>query len=397
MPISKGPPGEKSWMIGSVSVTASEASGYESWALGRTRRPRPDRSGHRITNPDDEFVPADPHDGPMPRATIRTDRRPLRRLVLGLLPAALVVTIPVHAGATAAPVAATWRGVEPTAYDHTVGGGHWSAGRPTLMPYGTAWTCGDVMSYLLRLDTRAGIPMTATRVSISMTSDSTGRSGIALVPIPGAASIDAADPAQSGNRDSTITGFSSTASGTPLAPGATSTVAFTVTGLDPSETVIVRVDLRMLCADPTTATGNVQARLAALTDPEGTTSHLTGAQTVPARGARLRGATTSTTVPGVTTTTTPSGSSSAPPTTTTTATAGVPGSASATTTTTAPGTTSTTQATEVLGEQAERSTDRGAGLAATGGSLLLALLGLGAVTMGCWFVAGTRRRRPAQD
>lgn len=333
----------------------------------------------------------------MTRAANRADRRPRRRLVLALLPAALAVAIPMNAGAAASPVSSTWRGVDPTAYDHATGGGTWSAGRPSLMPYGTAWSCGDVMSYLLRLDSRAGTPTTATRVSISMTSDSTGRSGIALVPIPGAASIDAADPAQSGDRDSTITGFTTTASGDPLSPGATSTVAFTVTGLSASETVIVRIDLRMICSDPTTATGNVQARLAGLTDLAGTTSYLAGAQTVPARGARLRGATTSTTLPAVTTTTTPSGTTTASSTTTTTAPAGVPGSSSATTTTTTPGATSTTLATEVLGEQAERSADRGAGLAMTGGSLLLALLGLGAVLVGSWFVAGSRRRRPAQD
>jgi hypothetical protein len=333
----------------------------------------------------------------MPRTVHRTDRRRFGRLTLALLPAALAITVPVPAGAAPAPVSSTWRGVAPTAYDHTTGGGHWSDGRPSLVPFALAWTCDDVVSYLLRLDARGGIPTASARAGVSMTSDSTGRSGIALVPIPGGVSIDASDPAHSGVLDSTITDVTTSTAGSPLSAGATSSVGFTVTNLGASDTVVVRVDLRLVCSDPTAATGTVQARLATVTDLGGTVSYLAGAQTVPARGARLRGATTSTTAPAVTTTTAPTVSTTAPPVTTTTAPDGVPGSSSATTSTTAPGATSTTLATEVLGEQAENTSGLGARLAETGGSLVLVLLGLGACLTGIWFVTGARRRPAAGD
>ena len=326
-------------------------------------------------------------------------RRPrrIRRAALALAPAALAVALAAPAGAAAPSVSTTWRGVDPAAYDHATGGGHWADGRPSLVPAGLAWSCDDVVSYLLRLDVRDGVPTTAARAQVSMTSDSTGRSGVALVPVPGGVHIDAADPAQAGDRDSTITDIATSTSGTPLAAGATSTVAFTTTNLGASDAVVVRVDLRIVCADPTTATGTLQARLTAVTSPDGTASYLAGAQTVPARGARPRVVTTSTTAPPVTSTTTPS--ASAPPASTGTEPAGATGAtgASGATTTTAPGATSTTLAAEVLGEQAENSTSLGSRLAMTGGSLLLVLLGLGACALGVWFVTGSRRRPTAQD
>ena len=251
---------------------------------------------------------------------------------------------------------------------------------------------------MLRLNIRSGVATTAARASIAMTSDSTGQSGIALVPIAGGASIDPADPAQAGNRDSTITDFAAVTSGDPLSSGATSTAAFTVNNLDASESVIVRVDLRIICNDTATATGNVQASLGAVTSVDGTVSYLSGAQTVPAKKA-LPGAptTTTTTAPPVTTTTAPPvTTTTAPPVTTTTV---IPDPFS-TTTTTPLGPTTTTVATEVLGEQADNTPappTAAPALAATGGTLHLALFGVSAVSVGVWFVAGSRRRRPAQD
>ena len=61
--------------------------------------------------------------------------------------------------------------------------------------------------------------------------------------------------------NSAITDFAATTSGTPLSSGATSSVGFTVTNLDAGESVIVRVDLRIICTDTDTSTGNVQASL----------------------------------------------------------------------------------------------------------------------------------------
>ncbi len=73
------------------------------------------------------------------------------------------------------------------------------------------------------------------------------------------------------------------------------------------------------------------------------------------------------------------------------------GGSSATTSTTTPTSSGTTLTAEVLGEQAERSTGGGSGLAVTGGSLLVGLLGLGSLSAGAWFVAASQRRRPEQD
>ncbi|MFM7270843.1 MAG: hypothetical protein ACKO2C_04330 [Actinomycetes bacterium] len=366
-----------------------------------------------------------------------TTRRRAASLTLALLPAAFALALPLTAGAATSPVSSTWRGVDPTAYDHSTGGGYWSDGQSSLTPYATAWTCGDVISYLLRLDVRNGVPTTAAKVSIQMTSDATGQSGIALIPIANGASIDAADPAQSGNADSAITDFAAVTSGTPLSSGATSSVGFTVTNLDAGESVVVRVDLRIVCNDTNTATGNVQASLTSVTSIDGAVSYLSGAQTIPAKKA-LPGGTTTTTVPPTTTTAPPVTTTTAPPVTTTTAPPVTTTTAPPVTTTTAPPVTtttspggggtdgevdptttttnvpvvipdpkdpvtttvpsgsSTTLATEVLGEQIARTTSTGGVLASTGGSLRLALLGLSAISIGTWFVAAARRRRTAE-
>ena len=291
----------------------------------------------------------------MAHTHVPTTRRRAASLALALLPAAFAVALPLTASAATSPVSSTWRGVDPTAYDHSTGGGYWADGKSSLTPFATAWTCGDVISYLLRLDVRNGVPTTAAKVSIQMTSDATGQSGIALVPIANGGSIDAADPAQSGNGDSTVTDFSAVTSGTPLSSGATSSVGFTVTNLDAGESVIVRVDLRIVCNDTNTATGNVQSSLTSVTSLDGATSYLSGAQTIPAKKA-LPGGTTTTTVPPTTTTvppdpttttTPPVTTTTAPPVTTTTAPPVTTTTAPPVTTTTAPPVTTTTAPPEI--------------------------------------------------
>jgi hypothetical protein len=371
----------------------------------------------------------------MARTGTPTPRRRVLSLALALLPATFAVALPLSAGAATSPVSSTWRGVDPTAYNHSTGGGYWSDGKPSLTPYSLAWTCGDIVSYLLRLDMRNDAATTAAKVSIDMTSDATGQSGIALVPVANGATIDGTDPAQVGNANSAIADFAATTSGTPLSSGATSSVGFTVTNLDAGESVIVRVDLRIICTDTDTSTGNVQASLTSVTNIAGTASYLSGAQTIPAKKALPGGGTTTTTTtvpptttttaPPVTTTTTepPVTTTTAPPVTTTTeppvttttvptpttTVPPVPFSTTTTTnpvipdpltTTTVPGPTSTTLPTEVLGEQVaagDPAATTGPALATTGGSLRVALFGASACAVGAWFVAGSRRRRPAED
>ena len=50
--------------------------------------------------------------------------------------------------------------------------------------------------------------------------------------------------------------------------------AFTVTNLDAGESVIVRVDLRIICTDTDTSTGNVQASLTSVTSLDGAAMRL---------------------------------------------------------------------------------------------------------------------------
>jgi hypothetical protein len=360
----------------------------------------------------------------MARTATPTPRRRVLSLALALLPATLAVALPLSAGAASSPVSSTWRGADPTSYDHSLGGGYWADSQASLNPYSLGWTCGDIVSYLLRLDVRDAATTTAARATIDMTSDSTGQSGVALIPITDGASIDATDPAQAGNGDSAITDFAAATSGTPLSSGATSTVAFTVTNLDASDSVIVRVNLRIVCNETATATGNVQAAVTSLTSLDGTVSYTSGAQTVPAKKTVPSSGTTTTTVPPTTTTTLPPvttttappvttttappvTTTTAPPVTTTTA-PPVPFSTTTTTnpvipdpltTTTVPGPTSTTLPTDVLGEQlttGDPAATTGPALATTGGSLRVALFGASACAVGAWFVAGSRRRRPAE-
>ncbi|MFM7060936.1 MAG: hypothetical protein ACKOZL_07105, partial [Actinomycetes bacterium] len=125
--------------------------------------------------------------------------------------------------------------------------------------------------------------------------------------------------------------------------------------------------------------------------PPGTTT------TAPPGTTTIAPTVTTTTAPPVTTTTAPPvTTTTAPPVTTTTV---IPDPFS-TTTTTPLGPTTTTVATDVLGEQADNTPappTAAPALAETGGTLHLALFGVSAVSVGVWFVAGSRRRRPAQD
>ena len=130
--------------------------------------------------------------------------------------------------AAAVDISLDFTAAAPLTYDHSTGGGHWSDGKSSLTPFSLAWTCGDIVSYVLRLDVRNDAATTAAKVSIDMTSDATGQSGIALVPVANGATIDGTEPAQAGNANSAITDFAATTSGTPLSSGATSSVGFTV-------------------------------------------------------------------------------------------------------------------------------------------------------------------------
>lgn len=179
-------------------------------------------------------------------------------------------------------------------YDHATGGGIYGDGSNTYVRgelLGENFECGDRASFLAAFDTAAA-PVAASpfavEVTMKFTTDTTGQSGAALFPIIDSPMINAGDPALVPAEATAYIDGEATIMpvGDPYTNGAYEQIVFTVAGLEPSQTVVVRVDARIACPYLPVGdapTGNLQATLESvfvLDPPNPPADSGTGRQTV---------------------------------------------------------------------------------------------------------------------
>jgi hypothetical protein len=179
-------------------------------------------------------------------------------------------------------------------YDHATGGGVYGDGSNTYVRgelLGENFECGDRATFLAAIDTAAApvaVSPFAVEVTMSFTTDTTGQSGAALFPIVDSPMVNVGDPALVPAEPTAYVDGEATvvASGDPYTNGAFEQIVFTVAGLEPSQTVVVRVDARIACPYlpiGDTPTGNLQATLQSvfvLDPPNPPADSGTGRQTV---------------------------------------------------------------------------------------------------------------------
>ena len=183
-----------------------------------------------------------------------------------------------------------------TSYDHSTGGGAWNSGTTTYVKgelLGSDYACGDFATFLIQLGlnetpTMSPSPFTA-QITMDFTTDTTGQSGVALVPATSAdhlrvnSGVVAAPGVGSGAGGSDGGFFPSgsglttsaavvSSAGVPVttvtqqggaifSSGSTQRLVFSVSGLEPGSTTIVRADARILCKANSTPTGNLQTTI----------------------------------------------------------------------------------------------------------------------------------------
>lgn len=255
-------------------------------------------------------------------------RRALRSAIGSVIAALATITF----GPLSQPVSAaivnnvSFRAPVHTSYDHQSGGGAWNDGSTTWVKgelQGTDYKCGDIATFLFQLVTTSEVagPISV-QTMLEYTADSTGQSGVALVPlvepqhlrvndgpIPDQAGTGFTGSATSGSdggfrpvgsgmtttaRVATTPAPVVTAIGDLFTSGAKQRVTFTTENIPASATTIIRSDTRILCKAGSSPTGNLQASLisAQVTSPT-TQSVSSGNQTVNFRGVgNLGGLTT---------------------------------------------------------------------------------------------------------
>lgn len=188
----------------------------------------------------------------------------------------------------------------PLSYDHATGGGAYdnrSVGRDRDVVEslaGTDFACDDVVTFLTRIDTGASVVSgSVMELSFEHLADATGQSGIGFSEVLDArlntGNVGGEGP---GGTDLAITG-----PGTPSAalidqhltaplftPRAVLASTVRITGLEPSSSTVLRLDVRVACHGTARPTGNLQAAVAGarLTAPSVTPVRV-GNQTIPFR------------------------------------------------------------------------------------------------------------------
>ena len=157
---------------------------------------------------------------------------------------------------------------EPTSYNHLFGGGKWNSGiintDITRSLAGENFKCGDIVSFLSRYttDNSADIgdlePMTITS-EFDFDLDTTGQSGAILGDVLGV-SIDTSDSAQSGDNGSIATIESKEFTGPAFSKGSQLIVKVSVSDLERNESVVVRMDVKIICDPKLKPTGDLQAK-----------------------------------------------------------------------------------------------------------------------------------------
>ncbi|GAA4295300.1 T9SS type A sorting domain-containing protein [Nibribacter koreensis] len=186
----------------------------------------------------------------------------------------------------------------PTTYDHSTGGGAYddrTIGVDVVESLeGGDFACNDIVTFLTKVtvDGSPTDPMQSISLDYSFLADATGQSGVALGDItyvglntgtvssgdgPGGT-----DGGMSANNNSSATLTSESLSGPLFQSGSKLLGTVQVTGLEAGETVIVRVDVRILCDPGSNPTGNLQANIIAglVISPEDDNIQV-GNQTVP--------------------------------------------------------------------------------------------------------------------
>jgi hypothetical protein len=192
----------------------------------------------------------------------------------------------------------------PASYDNEIGGGAFNdrtVGTDIVESLeGGDFKCLDIVTFLtqIRRDSTNPGPAETLELNFSFLADTTGQSGVAMVPPPlpaNAPTINSGAVSNGTGNGSTDDGFfdfngASVISfdfeeeGVPFTKGAETLLTLRIDDVDPGEWVVLRVDLLLACDTPR-PTGNLQAKLNSVNVVDGVGVGLDpvpgGAQTVP--------------------------------------------------------------------------------------------------------------------
>jgi len=164
----------------------------------------------------------------------------------------------------------------PFSYNHDTGGGAYNdrtVGRFDDIVEsleGGDFACNDTVTFLTQIKVDSGAVGSQTvRLNLEFTAHSTGQQGVALVDNDAVGSTSAAinqagddtGTVDNGNSTATVVAGSEVYNGLVFTKPTTFFRSVDVTGLEGGETVVVRTDTKIVCAQ-SKPTGNMQARLA---------------------------------------------------------------------------------------------------------------------------------------
>jgi hypothetical protein len=193
----------------------------------------------------------------------------------------------------------------PLTYNHQTGGGFYddrTIGRDKDVVEsleGGDFQCGDRVTYLTAITVKSTASGTQTiELDYSFLAASTGQRGVALGEIL-LVQVNAGDPGMIDTGESATAtlngGYPGTITGVKFVKPTTLTGTVTVTGLNPGDKIIVRMDVLIECEIPSSPTGNLQGTITAgrvvippiLSKKDATIS--VGKQTVPFKNVNLIG------------------------------------------------------------------------------------------------------------
>ncbi len=210
--------------------------------------------------------------------TINTRRARITALAGASLLATAILATSVHAAKPAQPT-----GIErvdfaashhPT-YNHSTGGGFYGDGSNSFVREElelTDFKCGDIVSYILKFEGNGDGGDVTVTWDVDFDFATTGQPGVALVPLTSTdhllLNVNDAQYADSG--EAAVLTFTST-TGVQESPNklvekffsGDTRVTFDVSGVDPGDFIVVRLDNRLDCRYPSRPTGNLLAKAAA--------------------------------------------------------------------------------------------------------------------------------------
>jgi VCBS repeat-containing protein len=207
---------------------------------------------------------------------VRAGGRPglrLRKVILPFCAVMLLSTAP--AWAAGGDFSINFAAADPTTYNHSTGGGSWSAGFVTSLQGGD-FRAGDIVSWLALVTVRSGAVGTQTiQLDFSFAAVNTGHEGAAISDIVDVEFNDG-DGANVGS--AMVTDFNDDSD------GKTRFCHVTIERLDGGEKVVIRIDTRLSLDPGSSPTGNLWGQLDSgfvLPGTKKTDTISTGKQTVP--------------------------------------------------------------------------------------------------------------------